>query len=156
MILAVAALALSFLGSDCDDEKSKSSEPPTPEKIAGMTAGAMKYCVVSALANPKMDVDFEWDGQHASIHMEKGEKGFCAYDTLNSSVINPRLFILTPPEEAKATEVGVYFLEKDKDNPKADDLTYQKFAPIKNGRYALIVEPNNGIPLVKVRVMLDI
>ena len=153
-IAGLCTAALLIIGCD-EDKKAASTEPPTPEKIAGMHRGAMRYCVVSTVAGNSMDVDFEWDDQHQALHLEKTDKGFCGYDTINPLKISPRLFIITPPEDAKASEVGVYYLPEAKENPKADDLKYQKLEPIKGGKYLLIVQAKNEVPAIQVYAPIE-
>lgn len=132
----VASAALTFTMNACDDdkpsEKGKSAQavtPPTPEKIAGMSDGALKICATAkggdmgAEIVVKLKKD-ETDDPEAQLHLARTDKGYCGFWNTNLNRLWRNGLRFT--SDATLTELGVFYLKTWKETPAADDLTYVK------------------------------
>lgn len=160
-ILAILCFAGASLGDDCDDDDKKSKDgvkvaqhdPPTPEMIAGMGDGALKICVT-----PKADVSElpliitfpeQSELKPVQLALKKTEKGYCEY--WRGEVLS-RLWWngLQLGSPAELSEIGVYFEDKYKENPKADDLKYAKAERQSDGSYRINVRVITETPHIEV------
>lgn len=158
-VLMAALFGIASLGDDCDDDKKKeapaaSSQAPTPEKIAGVEDGVVKVCAV-----PKVPADeapltlslAERDDKPAQHTLKKTDKGLCDWVTtgdLTRLGWNGLVF----KSDYNFSEVGIYYLEKFKENPTDKDLSYAKAAPMPDGSFRLNLRILSEVPGAEMHV----
>lgn len=158
LFLILAAGWIGAAADDCDDDKKpKEGTPavaiaPTPEKLAGMSEGALRICAIPKTDVSEIPISISFPEQNEKpirLDLKKGEKGYCEYwraSTLSRLWSNGMQF----NSDASLTEVGVYYTAKYNENPKAEDLTYAKAAQLQDGSFRLNVRIITETPWIEV------
>lgn len=146
--------ALTFLGDDCDPPKA-GSKKPGEAKLAGWEPGEVRVCALTGSDKGPDAVTIKAALGGEPMHdftAKKTDKGYCEYlqpDWKTYGFSFP--LSMAGTDGVTLTEVGVYFMESDSDNPSFDDFKYTKAVKGKDGVFKLMLAPDIDMPTVKFK-----